>query len=136
MEAKTLPASVLDDGNTEDHCVDGALDDVFGLAGDAPSCVAGELAVLDEGDCLVLPAGLYHDVECDPAAGPSVSLTIRFEFPAAADDDAAPAAAPSAGGKGDLKKFLMRLALKKAMLNKAAANPATPNIPSPQPTHL
>ena len=44
----------------------------------APLTAVGELVTMRPGDMLVLPAGLYHDVQCagDDAA---LSLTIRFE---------------------------------------------------------
>ena len=74
---------------------------------------------MNEGDCLILPAGLYHDVESSD--GPSMSLTVRFEI----IEDDAPAAEPSIdlkrlsmAGNSDLRKFMMRLALKKAMAAK------------------
>ena len=108
-----LPEAVSSAGNTEDHCVDGALDDVFGLRDATPAVVDGELAELSPGDCLVLPAGLYHDVESD--GGVSMSLTVRF------DPDAPPPPPPPSAGGGDLKKFLLRLAMKKAMRDGAAA---------------
>ena len=57
-----LPSAVLE-GGSESHCQDGSLEDVFGLHEAEPTSARGELAVLNEGDCLVLPAGLYHDVE-------------------------------------------------------------------------
>ena len=131
VAAARLPRGVLEAGNTEDHCVDGSIDDVFGLSEAAPTLVAGELAVLREGDCLVLPAGLYHDVECDAGSPASMSLTVRFEF--AGDSDGAAEAPPerapekAAGGKKDLHKFLMKLALKKAMRDAKARPPAPPD---------
>ena len=72
-----LPSAVLE-GGSESHCQEGSLEDVFGINKAEPTSARGELAVLNEGDCLVLPAGLYHDVESSD--GPSMSLTIRFEI--------------------------------------------------------
>jgi len=124
VSRQRLPLSVLEKGNTEDHCVDGSLEEVFGLDDAAPRLVKGELAALEPGDCLVLPAGLYHDVASD--GGPSMSLTVRFEV----RDGATPEAGISiedVAGNDKMKKFLMRLALKKAMRDgKAAALPARP----------
>ena len=151
VEGGTLPRAVLENGNTEDHCVDGCIDAVFGLDANEPPVVRGELAVLREGDCLVLPAGLYHDVECDANSPASMSLTVRFDLDDGdgdgdggggdGDDAAAPADAPAnapaerpAAGKKDLHKFLMKLALKKAMRDArtGAAAPRPPEPPSVQ----
>ncbi|CAE8639678.1 unnamed protein product [Polarella glacialis] len=63
---------------TEAFCVDGSLDEVHGLSSAAPARVQGELAVLRAGDCLIMPAGLYHDVECSPDQAASLSVTVRF----------------------------------------------------------
>ncbi|KAH8082987.1 serine-type endopeptidase [Aureococcus anophagefferens] len=51
VAAARLPRGVLEAGNTEDRRVDGSIEDVFGLSEAAPTLVAGELAVLREGDC-------------------------------------------------------------------------------------
>jgi hypothetical protein len=111
-----LPSAVLE-GGSESHCQDGSLEDVFGLHEAEPTSARGELAVLDEGDCLVLPAGLYHDVESSD--GPSMSLTIRFEIIDEAEEEPAiDLNKLSMAGNSDLKKFMMRLALKKAMAAK------------------
>ena len=111
-----LPSAVLE-GGSEAHCVEGSLEDVFGLREAEPTSARGELAVLDEGDCLVLPAGLYHDVESSD--GPSMSLTIRFEIIDEAEEEPAiDLKKLSMAGNSDLKKFMMRLALKKAMAAK------------------
>ena len=111
-----LPSAVLE-GGSESHCQDGSLEDVFGLHEAEPTSARGELAVLDEGDCLVLPAGLYHDVESSD--GPSMSLTIRFEIIDEAEEEPAiDLKKLSMAGNSDLKKFMMRLALKKAMAAK------------------
>jgi hypothetical protein len=104
------------------------LEDVFGLHEAEPTSARGELAVLNEGDCLVLPAGLYHDVESSD--GPSMSLTIRFEIIDEAEEEPAiDLKKLSMAGNSDLKKFMMRLALKKAMAAKKAAGPV--EEPSP-----
>ena len=143
VAGNTLPKEVLD-GGSEAHCRDGSLEDVFGLRGAAPSTTQGELAVLDAGDCLVLPAGLYHDVESSD--GPSMSLTVRFEL----IEDGEPAEPAvnlkklAASGSSDLKRFMMRLALKKAMLAKRvpaaeeppAVEPADPDALSSLPAPL
>ena len=111
-----LPSAVLE-GGSEAHCVEGSLEDVFGLHEAEPTSARGELAVLNEGDCLVLPAGLYHDVESSD--GPSMSLTIRFEIIDEAEEEPAiDLKKLSMAGNSDLKKFMMRLALKKAMAAK------------------
>ena len=111
-----LPSAVLE-GGSESHCVEGSLEDVFGLREAEPTSARGELAVLNEGDCLVLPAGLYHDVESSD--GPSMSLTIRFEIIDEAEEEPAiDLKKLSMAGNSDLKKFMMRLALKKAMAAK------------------
>jgi hypothetical protein len=111
-----LPSAVLE-GGSESHCQDGSLEDVFGLHEAEPTSARGELAVLNEGDCLVLPAGLYHDVESSD--GPSMSLTIRFEIIDEAEEEPAiDLKKLSMAGNSDLKKFMMRLALKKAMAAK------------------
>ena len=116
-----LPSAVLE-GGSESHCQEGSLEDVFGLHEAEPTSARGELAVLDEGDCLVLPAGLYHDVESSD--GPSMSLTIRFEIIDEAEEEPAiDLKKLSMAGNSDLKKFMMRLALKKAMAAKKAAGP-------------
>ena len=112
----TLPKDVLN-GGSESHCVEGSLEDVFGINKAEPSSARGELAVLNEGDCLVLPAGLYHDIESSD--GPSMSLTIRFEIIDEAEEEPAiDLKKLSMAGNSDLKKFMMRLALKKAMAAK------------------
>ena len=111
-----LPSGVLE-GGSESHCQDGSLEDVFGLHEAEPTSARGELAVLNEGDCLILPAGLYHDVESSD--GPSMSLTIRFEIIDEAEEEPAiDLKKLSMAGNSDLKKFMMRLALKKAMASK------------------
>ena len=111
-----LPSAVLE-GGSEAHCVEGSLEDVFGLHEAEPTSARGELAVLNEGDCLVLPAGLYHDVESSD--GPSMSLTVRFEIIDEAEEEPAiDLKKLSMAGNSDLKKFMMRLALKKAMAAK------------------
>ena len=116
-----LPSAVLE-GGSESHCRDGSLEDVFGLHEAEPTSARGELALLNEGDCLILPAGLYHDVESSD--GPSMSLTIRFEIIDEAEEEPAiDLKKLSMAGKSDLKKFVMRLALKKAMAAKKAAGP-------------
>ena len=111
-----LPSGVLE-GGSESHCQDGSLEDVFGLHEAEPTSARGELAVLNEGDCLILPAGLYHDVESSD--GPSMSLTVRFEIIDEAEEEPAiDLKKLSMAGNSDLKKFMMRLALKKAMASK------------------
>eukprot|EP00930_Biecheleria_cincta_P010711 TRINITY_DN112984_c0_g1_i1.p1 TRINITY_DN112984_c0_g1~~TRINITY_DN112984_c0_g1_i1.p1 ORF type:complete len:269 (+),score=49.30 TRINITY_DN112984_c0_g1_i1:30-836(+) len=74
-----LPEAVRDDGSTECFCVDGLLDSVYGIDAATPTRSHGTLAVLSAGDCLILPQGLYHDVEC-AIDGPALSLTLRFEL--------------------------------------------------------
>merc|ERR1712216_151464 len=64
----TLPEAVRDEGGTDAFCIDGSLDDVHGLLEPSPECVTGSLVTLHRGDCLILPAGLFHDVECSPGA--------------------------------------------------------------------
>ena len=102
---------------------------MFGINKAEPTSARGELAVLNEGDCLVLPAGLYHDVESSD--GPSMSLTIRFEIIDEAEEEepAIDLKKLSMAKNSDLKKFMMRLALKKAMAAKKAAGPV--EEPSP-----
>ena len=123
-----LPSAVLE-GGSETHCQEGSLEEVFGLREAEPTSARGELAVLNEGDCLVLPAGLYHDVESSD--GPSMSLTIRFEIIDEAEEEepAIDLKKLSMAKNSDLKKFMMRLALKKAMAAKKAAGPV--EEPSP-----
>ena len=87
--AGRLPRAVAETGNTQDFVADasaahGDLDAVHGLHVDAdePTAVrttVGEHATLAPGDMLVLPSGLYHDVQCG-AEGVGLSLTVRFEL--------------------------------------------------------
>lgn len=98
VDAGRLPRAALDDGATESYCVDGTLASVYGLDDDNPKCVDGQLVVVNPGDVLVLPAGVYHDVECE---SPALSLSIRFEL-----DEQRPER---------LADFLRRLAAKKAL---------------------
>lgn len=116
-----LPGNVLDCGETEDYCVDGSQDTIYGLREQLPTGPTGHLAELLPGDALLLPAGLYHDVECD--ACPALSLTLRFDF----DDD------HQSKRRDDdaLRRFLWRLALKKAVQDRPrgsgiGANGTTP----------
>lgn len=111
VDAGRLPRAALDDGATESYCVDGTLASVYGLDDDVPKCVAGQLIVLNPGDVLVLPAGVYHDVECD--ASPALSLSIRFELDDAACCDQQPS----------LADFLRRLAAKKLLADYARQQP-------------
>jgi ribosomal protein L16 Arg81 hydroxylase len=75
-----LPESVLTYGKTDNFLKEGTIDSVFGLNEKSPKLCGGEIATLAPGDCLLLPSGLYHDVQTD-CERPSVSLTIRFRFP-------------------------------------------------------
>lgn len=87
--AGRLPRAVAETGNTQDFVADasaahGDLDAVHGLHVDAdePTAVrttVGEHVTLAPGDMLVLPSGLYHDVQCG-AEGVGLSLTVRFEL--------------------------------------------------------
>jgi len=126
VEAGKLPRAVLDDGATESFCVSGALAAVHGLDEPEPTGARGTLARIGPGDCLVVPAGLYHDVEC--AVGAALSLTLRFKVRSADGTATAasdrPAAAPSPG-LPSLQRFMLKLALKKATLD--AANLDRPN---------
>lgn len=79
--AGTLPEAVRDSGDTDAFCVDGTLDEVHGLQEPAPPRARGTVATLHAGDCLVLPAGLFHDVECAAGDPASMSLTVRFDVP-------------------------------------------------------
>eukprot|EP00930_Biecheleria_cincta_P075938 TRINITY_DN63133_c0_g1_i1.p1 TRINITY_DN63133_c0_g1~~TRINITY_DN63133_c0_g1_i1.p1 ORF type:complete len:273 (+),score=32.27 TRINITY_DN63133_c0_g1_i1:71-889(+) len=76
----TLPEAVRDDGGTDAFCLDGSLDEVHGLSEASPPRAKGSFVTLCRGDCLILPAGLFHDVESAPGAPASLSLTIRFEL--------------------------------------------------------
>lgn len=79
VEEGTLPKAVRDDGGTDAFCVDGSLDEVHGLMEASPPRAKGSLVTLQRGDCLILPSGLFHDVE-SASAPASLSLTIRFEL--------------------------------------------------------
>ena len=92
----SLPEGVLTDGNTDNSAhLTGTLADVYGLDADGRSSrvVAGRVVVLRPGDCLLLPAGLYHDVQCSEQ--PALSLTIRFDVA----PFACPSACPDGGGR-------------------------------------
>eukprot|EP00929_Paragymnodinium_shiwhaense_P041744 TRINITY_DN21683_c0_g1_i2.p1 TRINITY_DN21683_c0_g1~~TRINITY_DN21683_c0_g1_i2.p1 ORF type:complete len:324 (-),score=48.80 TRINITY_DN21683_c0_g1_i2:421-1392(-) len=80
VEKGLLPLAVKAEGSTESFCVDGSLDDVHGLTAPKPVRATGTVATINAGDCLILPHGLYHDVECAADAPASLSLTVRFEF--------------------------------------------------------
>jgi hypothetical protein len=99
VEAGKLPAEVLDSGNTEDFCREGSLDDVHGLNRPEPAFVGGEVATLRAGDCLLLPAGLYHDVQSEEGAAFSITVRFGFQHPETGAGcgckDPAPAASPS-----------------------------------------
>lgn len=93
-----LPREVLSAGTTESFCVDGSQKEIFGEE---------DTYILKEGDALVLPAGVYHDVECD--LEPAVSLTVRFELrtsPKQGDHD------PTSNDA--LRRLLLRYASRKA----------------------
>lgn len=75
-----LPAVVRDAGNTDCLCLDGCQERLYGLSAPAPLRLRGRVAVLHEGDCLVLPANVFHDVECTSEAPVSLSLTLRLEI--------------------------------------------------------
>eukprot|EP00931_Biecheleriopsis_adriatica_P059566 TRINITY_DN35658_c0_g1_i1.p1 TRINITY_DN35658_c0_g1~~TRINITY_DN35658_c0_g1_i1.p1 ORF type:complete len:257 (+),score=37.82 TRINITY_DN35658_c0_g1_i1:60-830(+) len=64
VDCDLLPEAVRDEGSTDCFCVDGLLETVYGLSNPMPKRSFGSLAVLSAGDCLILPRGLYHDVEC------------------------------------------------------------------------
>lgn len=74
-----LPEEVRDSGDADAFCVDGSLEEVHGLLEPEPPRARGRIATLSAGDCLILPAGLFHDVECVAGAPASMSLTVRFE---------------------------------------------------------
>jgi len=40
--------------------------------------LGARIVTLREGDCLLVPAGLYHDVESSVETGPALSITVRF----------------------------------------------------------
>jgi hypothetical protein len=40
--------------------------------------LGARIVTLREGDCLLVPAGLYHDVESSADTGPALSITVRF----------------------------------------------------------
>ena len=90
--------------------------------------------MLRAGDCLVLPAGLYHDVaSCD---APALSLTLRFELLQDTNDDEAAAAPLETTTKEPIdgqsvQKFFMRLALKKAMQQNRQQPPQPPQDDAP-----
>ncbi|KAJ8599985.1 hypothetical protein CTAYLR_001810 [Chrysophaeum taylorii] len=119
VDAGKLPRAVLDDATTESYCVDGSLASVYGLDAPTPKGPSGHLAVLEAGDCLLLPSGLYHDVECDDDSA-ALSLTVRFELdePIGAVDAPCHREENDARRKkgDDLRKLLWRLALKKAAI--------------------
>jgi len=71
-----VPRSVIEEGNTDNFVREGSQEQVFG--GGSERLVDGQVIVLEEGDAMLLPAGLYHDVEADSH---SLSITIRFELP-------------------------------------------------------
>jgi len=74
-----IPEEVLHDGSTDVFCVDGSLEEVHGLCEPKPPRAHGAFVELHPGDCLILPAGLYHDVEAAADAPASLSLTVRFD---------------------------------------------------------
>ena len=91
----SLPEGVLTEGNTDNSAhLTGTLAEVYGLDADGRSTrvVEGRAVVLRPGDCLLLPAGLYHDVQCSER--PALSLTIRFDV----SPFACPSACPGDGG--------------------------------------
>lgn len=107
-----LPEAVLTHGRTDDFLQEGTIDSVFGLQQSSPKLCDGEVATLTPGDCLLLPAGLYHDVQSD-TQGPSVSLTIRFRYPNHAEDQCTVSMTQDAGGAK--QKLLLKLAAKMAL---------------------
>lgn len=108
--AGALPSAVAESGNTDDFLVAGDLAAVYGLGEAAGTRLQrAQVVTLHPGDCLLIPAGVYHDVQSETAA--AVSLTVRVEhgpFPAP------PAAAAANGGS-----YAARVA-------RAASPPATP----------
>lgn len=70
-----IPRGVIEEGNTHNFAEEGQQADVF-------RSVGGSSVLLEEGDALLLPAGLYHDVASESAA---LSITIRFELPVRCD---------------------------------------------------
>jgi len=80
VDRGTLPEEVLHDGSTDVFCVDGSLEEVHGLCQSKPPRAHGAFVELHPGDCLILPEGLYHDVEAAADAPASLSLTVRFDF--------------------------------------------------------
>ena len=63
--------------------------------------------------------GVVEDDDVESSDGPSMSLTVRFEIIDEAEEEPAiDLKKLSMAGNSDLKKFMMRLALKKAMAAK------------------
>ena len=109
VQNNQLPNSVLTFGKTDNFLQEGTIDSVFGLKKKTPRLCTGEVATLTPGDCLLLPAGLYHDVQSDDQ-GPSVSLTVRFRCPSSTE-----------GSKESKEKLLLKLAAKMALARKEQA---------------
>lgn len=80
VQAGRLPEAVKTDGTTECFCVDGSQDDIYGPPDGPAKLLEGSVVELHAGDCLLLPGGLFHDVQCATEAPASMSLTIRFEL--------------------------------------------------------
>lgn len=68
-----IPKSVVEEGNTHNFAVEGKQSEVF------KSFDGFQSVLLEEGDAMLLPAGLYHDVEAQTTG--ALSITIRFELP-------------------------------------------------------
>ena len=107
-DAGDVPEAVLTNGETHDFLVEGSLKDLYGVddsegedaedssagqgehvteqgvacvkwqARATSKTVRGRVVTLREGDCLLVPAGLYHDVQSDTL--PALSLTVRFSL--------------------------------------------------------
>lgn len=77
-----LPDAVMSEhcaaSRTDAFCLDGSLEELHGLDAAQPKRAHGCIAALSPGDCLVLPAGVYHDVECSVEQPASMSVTVRF----------------------------------------------------------
>ena len=95
---------MLCEGNTHNFLREGSLADIYGVDDEDPSLwvsdeldsrkrlrrkqpnqpnrsrrvVAGQVATLFPGDVMLLPAGVYHDVQS--TARPALSITVRFRL--------------------------------------------------------
>jgi hypothetical protein len=69
----SIPREVIEEGNTYNFSKNGSQSEVL-------HHVDGTTLCLEEGDAMILPGGLYHDVE---STSDSLSITIRFDIPSA-----------------------------------------------------